>query len=78
MSLSPLSTSLACLYGDRTVCVWNFPEITLVTCIKFRIICSWQIYCVIINISFDILSILIIIYVCTILSFVIILIIYNR
>lgn len=34
MSLSPSSVMLACLYGSGTVCVWNFPEITLVTCYK--------------------------------------------
>ncbi|KAL5242667.1 hypothetical protein ACI65C_010077 [Semiaphis heraclei] len=28
MSLSPSSTLLACLYGTRTVCIWNFPEIS--------------------------------------------------
>ncbi|CAH1737258.1 unnamed protein product [Aphis gossypii] len=29
MSLSPSSTLLACLYGTRTVCIWNFPEISI-------------------------------------------------
>ncbi|VVC25640.1 WD40/YVTN repeat-like-containing domain,WD40-repeat-containing domain,Neuroblastoma-amplified sequence [Cinara cedri] len=29
MSISPSYTMLACLYGNRTVCVWNFPEITV-------------------------------------------------
>lgn len=34
MSLSPSSAMLACLYGSGTVCIWNFPEITLVTYYK--------------------------------------------